>query len=130
MIRMRSRSSRQAADEALGDRVGPWCPHRCSDDVNADGREDDVEPGGESRVAVADEKPETVAGVIEVHEQVADQLGQPGAGRVGGDPEDVHPAGGVLDDEECIEPVQGDRLKMQQVAGQDRVRLRPQELAP
>jgi hypothetical protein len=71
-----------------------------------------------------------VAGVVEVHEQVAGQLGQPGAGRVGGDPEEVHPAGGVLDDEECIEPVQGRRLKMQQVAGQDRVRLRPQELAP
>jgi hypothetical protein len=103
----------QAADEALGDRVGPWCPHRCSDDVDADGGEDGVEPGGESRVAVPDEKPEAVAGVVEVDEQVVGRLGQPGAGRVGGDPEDVHPAGGVLDDEECVEPAQGDRLQMQ-----------------
>src|SRR3954452_8591873 len=54
----------------------------------------------------------------------------PGAGRVGGDAEDVHPAGGVLNDEERIQPAQGDRLQMQQVAGQDRVRLRPQEPAP
>jgi hypothetical protein len=42
----------------------------------------------------------------------------------------VYPAGGVLDDEERIQPVQGDRLKVEQVAGQDRVRLRAQEFAP
>ena len=52
------------------------------------------------------------------------------SGRVGGDSKDVYAAGGVLDDEERIQPAQGDRLQMQQVAGQDRVRLRPQELAP
>jgi hypothetical protein len=33
-------------------------------------------------------------------------LGEPGSGRVGGDAEDVHPAAGVLDDEERVEPVQ------------------------
>ena len=31
-------------------------------------------------------------GVVEVHEEVAGLLGQPGAGRVGGDAEDVHAA--------------------------------------
>jgi len=69
------------------------------------------------------------AGVVEVHQQVPSELGQPGAARVSGDSKDVHPAGGVLDDEERIQPA-GDRLQMQQVAGQDRVRLGPQELAP
>ena len=61
--------------------------------------------------------------------QVAGLLGEPGAGGVGGDAEDVHAAGGVLDDEERVQPVQGDRVEVEQVAGQDRVRLRAQELA-
>jgi hypothetical protein len=34
-----------------------------------------------------------------------------------GDAEDVHPAGGVLDDEERVEPPQRDRLEVEQVAG-------------
>jgi hypothetical protein len=49
---------------------------------------------------------------------------------VGGDAEDVHPAGGVLDDEERVQPAQGDGVEVKQVAGQDRVRLGPQELGP
>jgi len=42
----------------------------------------------------------------------------------------VHAAGGLLDDEERVEPMQGDRVDMQQIAGQDRVRLRAEELGP
>ena len=57
-------------------------------------------------------------------------MGQPGAGRVGGDAEDVHAAGGVLGDEERVQPVQGDRVEMEQVAGEDAVGLRPEELGP
>jgi hypothetical protein len=57
-------------------------------------------------------------------------LGEPGSGRVRGDAQDVYPAGGVFDDEERVEPVQGDRVEGEQVAGQDRVRLGPQELGP
>jgi hypothetical protein len=53
-----------------------------------------------------------VAGVVEIHGEVAGLLGQPGAGGVGGDAEDVHPAGGVLDDEERGEPVQGDGVQL------------------
>ena len=60
-------------------------------------------------------------GVVEVHDQVASLLGQPGSGRVHGHAQDVHAAGGVFDDEERVEPVQGDRVEMEQVAGQDRL---------
>ena len=74
-------------------------------------------------VVVADEESEAPPGVVEVHEQVAGLLGHPGAGRVGGDTQDVHPAGGVLDDEERIQSVQGDGVEVKQVASQDRVRL-------
>ena len=94
------------------------------------GGEDGVERGGELGVAVADQEPEAAAGVVEVHEQVAGLLGQPGAGGMRGDAEDVHPAGGVLDDEERVQPVQGDGVEVEQVAGEDRVRLGPQELGP
>ena len=119
-----------AFDEAFGDRVGPRRPHRRLDDPDVHGGEDSVERGGELGVAIADKEPETAGGVVEVHEQVAGLLGQPGAGRVGGDPEDVHAAGGVLDDEERVEPVQGDGVEVEQVAGEDRVRLGLQEFCP
>jgi hypothetical protein len=55
---------------------------------------------------------------------------KPGIGRVGGDAEQVYPAGGVLDDEERVEPVQRDGVEVEQVTGQDGLRLRAQELAP
>jgi hypothetical protein len=49
---------------------------------------------------------------------------------VGGDAEDVYAAGGVLDDEERVEPVQGDGVEVEQVAREDRVRLGSQKLGP
>jgi hypothetical protein len=111
-------------DEALGDRICPRCPHRRLDDPDVDGGEDGVDSGGEPAVAVADEEPDAAVGVIEVHQQVAGELGEPGSGRMGGDAEDVHPTAGVLDDEERVEPVQGDRVEVEQVAGEDRRGLR------
>ena len=98
--------------------------------TGVDGGDHGVEGGGELAVAVADQEPEAPVGVVEVHEQVAGLLGQPGSGRVGGDAQDVYPAGGVLDDEERVEPVQGDRVDVEQVAGQDRLGLRAEELRP
>jgi hypothetical protein len=63
-------------------------------------------------------------------QRVSRQLGQPGAGRAGGNPKDVYTPGGVLDDEEGIQPVQGDGVEMEHVAGEDRVCLGPQEVGP
>ena len=48
---------------------------------------------------------------------------------MGGDAEDVHPTAGVLDDEERVEPVQGDRVEVEQVAGEDRRGLRSRNCA-
>jgi hypothetical protein len=80
VMRMRSRSSRRteptkrsAIALARGARTGA-----CDADVG--GGEDGVERGAELGVAVPDEEPESSAGVLEVHEQVAGLLGQPGAG--------------------------------------------------
>jgi len=55
---------------------------------------------------------------------------KPGSGRMSGDAEDVDAAGGVLDDEERVEPVQGNRVEVEPVAGQDRLGLRSEELRP
>jgi len=88
------------------------------------------EGGGELGVAVPDQEPEASTGVVEVHQQVAGLLGEPGAGGVSGDAEDVYAAGGMLDDDEDMQPVQGGGVEMAQVAGQDRVRLRGQEFGP
>jgi hypothetical protein len=49
---------------------------------------------------------------------------------VRGDAQDVHAAGGVLDDKVRVEPVQADGVEMEEVAGEDAARLRPQELRP
>ncbi|HEY0812169.1 MAG TPA: hypothetical protein VGE11_02720, partial [Pseudonocardia sp.] len=46
------------------------------------------------------------------------------------DTQDVYPAGGVFDDEEGVEPVQGDRVEVEQVAGEDRLVLGVEELRP
>jgi hypothetical protein len=104
------------ADEALGDRVGPRCPHRRLDDPDVDGGEDGVERGGELGIPIADEESEATPCVVEIYGEVARLSGQPGAGGVGCDGEDVYAAGGVLDDEERIQPAQGDRVDVEQVA--------------
>ena len=46
------------------------------------------------------------------------------------DTQDVYPAGGVLDDEERVQPVQRDCAEMEQVARDDRLGLRMEELGP
>jgi hypothetical protein len=58
------------------------------------------------------------------------QLRQPRARWVRGDPEDVDPAPRVLDDEERVEPVQGDGVEVEQVAGENPVGLGSEELGP
>jgi hypothetical protein len=83
MIRMRVEElAPDAADETFGDCVGPRPLHRRLDDLDVDGGEDGVEGGVELGVAVADEESESSTGVLEVHEQVAGLLGEPGCGGV------------------------------------------------
>src|SRR4051794_38782076 len=109
MIRRRSSGSRRTVPtkrSAIAFR--PWRAPRRLDDPHADGGEHGVQGGGELVVAIADQESEAPVEVVEVHEQVARPLGQPRSGRVRGDAQDVYPAAGVFDDEERVEPVQGD----------------------
>jgi len=95
--------SAQGADEAFRDRVRAWCPDRGADDADVGAGEHGVERSRELAVPVADQEPEPVGALAEVHEQVAGLLGDPVAGGVGGDPGEVHAAAVVLDDDEDVE---------------------------
>jgi hypothetical protein len=59
------------------------------------------------RHAVADQEPEWPPGVRKILAEVAGQLSQPIARGVGGDAQDMDGPGGVLDDEEHVQPVAG-----------------------
>ena len=68
--------------------------------------------------------------VTEVHQQVAGLLGDPGSGWVGGDTQQVHAAGGMLHDEQNIEPLPQQRVDAKEVCGENAVCLGAQELSP
>ena len=93
----------QGADEAFRDRVRSGCPDRRSNDLHVGADEDCIEGPGELAVPVTDQEPEPVGSIAEIHEQVAGLLSDPGPGRVGGDPGDVHVAAAVLDHQENVE---------------------------
>jgi len=79
--------------------VGPGCPHGAAEDTDVGVGEDRVDGGGELAVPVADQDPELLGLVTEVHEQIPGLLSDPGAGGVGGDPGDVYAAAAVFDRE-------------------------------
>ena len=120
----------QGADPAFRDRVRSRCSDRGADDADVGAGEHRVEGGGELAVAVADQEPEPVGVVAEVHEQVAGLLGDPGPGGVGGDPGDVHAAAAVLDHDEHVEAAEEDGVDVGEVDREDRVGLRGEELSP
>jgi hypothetical protein len=103
---------------------------RSTDDPDVGIGEDRVERGGELAVPVAEQEPEPVGALVEVHQQVAGLLGDPGAGGVGGDPRDVHTAASVLDHEQDVEAAQKHGVDVGEVDRQDRRGLRGQELSP
>ena len=56
----------QGADEALGDRVRPWCPDWGADDADVGAGEHRVEGGDELGISVADQEPDLLGAVAEV----------------------------------------------------------------
>jgi hypothetical protein len=66
----------------------------------------------------------------EVHDQVAGLLGDPGAGRAGGDPGDVHAAAAVFDHDQDVEAAQEHGVDVGEIDREDGVGLRGEELAP
>src|ERR1035441_8699681 len=74
---------------ALRDRVRPGRSHRDADGLDADRGEHRVRTGGELGVPVADEEPESPTCLFDIRDEVAGDLGNPWAIRVGGRTEDV-----------------------------------------
>ena len=58
-----------------------------------------VERGGELGIAVPDQMGETAPRGFQIGGEIPGQLGDPGSARIPGDTEQMHPAGGVLDDD-------------------------------
>jgi hypothetical protein len=120
----------EGADEPFRDRIRAGCPDRGANDPHVSTGEDGVEGHRELAVPVADQEPEPVGSIAEIHQQVACLLGHPGPGGVGGYPADMHPAAVVLDNNENVEAAQEDRIDVGEVDREDRVGLRRQELPP
>ena len=103
---------------------------RGADDADVGAGEHRVEGCDELAVWVADQKPELLGLVAEIHEQVAGLLGHPGAGGMGGYPGEVQAVAPVLDYHEDVEPAEEDGVDVSEVDGEDRVGLCGQELSP
>jgi hypothetical protein len=84
----------------------------------------------ELAVPVADQEPESLGALAEIHQQVAGLLGDPVSGRVSGDPREMHAAAFVFDHEEDVEAAQEDGVDVGEVDGEDGVGLGGQELSP
>jgi hypothetical protein len=79
---------------------------------------------------VAEQEPEVVGSLVEAHQQVPGLLRHPVTGRVPRDSDDVDLAGGELDEEQHVDPLQPHGIDGEEVARQDRVGLGGQELLP
>src|ERR687889_1824159 len=67
----------QCPDEPFRNRVRPGRSDRGADDPQVGAGEDGVERGGELAVPVADQEPELLGALAEIHQQVAGLLGDP-----------------------------------------------------
>jgi hypothetical protein len=115
---------------ALRDRVRPGRSHRDADGLDADRGEHRVKAGGELGVPVADEEPESPTCLIEVGSEVACDLGNPWAIRVGGGTEDVDDASLQLDHEQDVVAAEQHGVDVKEVGGHDALGLGREELAP
>jgi len=106
----------QGADQALASRVHPRRLDGGVQDPGAGGLEDGVEGAGEVRAAVTDQESEVLGPLAKVQGEVAGLLHGPLAGRVGGDPSRVHPAGAVPDEHQDVQPGQQHSVDMEESA--------------
>jgi hypothetical protein len=101
-----------------------------ADSLDAERGEHRVKAGGELGVPVADEEPETLAGIFDVGSEVPCHLGHPWAVRVGGDTEDVDDASLQLDHEQHAVPAGQQSVDMEEGGGDDALGLGGEELTP
>src|ERR1039458_2096139 len=118
------------AYEPLRVRVRTRRTHRGADGLDADRGEHRVRTGGELGVPVADEEPESPTCLFDIREEVAGDLGNPWAIRVGGGTEDVDDASLQLNHEQDVVAAEQHGVDVKEVGGHDALGLGREELAP
>ncbi len=117
--------------EPFGEAVRPWATRRNPDHADAHIGQDGVERRGELTGPVSDEEPELGEAIIEIHGQVADLLGGPPAVWIRGGAQHVHGPVADLQDEEHVDPREGDcAVYVEEVTRQHGRRLGAEELSP
>jgi hypothetical protein len=128
-ISIRSSNSRRSVPtHRSATRVGLRCLRRRQQDSDALAGEQGVESAAELGVSVPDQEPNAGGPVGQVHHQVASLLGNPLAGGVGRDAQQMNPPGGELDREQYIQPGEQQRVHGEEVGGQHEVGLGGEEL--
>jgi hypothetical protein len=88
-----------------------------------------VEDSGEFAISVAKQEPGPGRPLVEAHQHVSCLLGNPCAGRMRGDADDMDPAGGEFHEEQNVDPFEEHRVDGEEVApmwvGLVKVLLRP-----
>src|SRR2546425_6435286 len=120
----------QRADQALGVSVGPRCPNRRSDDIDALASEDIVEHAGELRVPIVDQEASRGGSLGERSSKLTGLLGDPARIWDGAHAGEVNQARRYLDEEENVEPRREDAVNCEEVAGEHALSLGADELAP
>jgi hypothetical protein len=118
------------ADPPLRVGIRPRRPHRRAQHLDALGGKHRIERGGELGIPIPDQEPEPPDAVVKTHEQVAGLLGHPRPGWMGCHTEHVDPAGGHLEHEQHLQPLQEDGIDGEEVHRQYTLGLRPEELPP
>jgi hypothetical protein len=73
---------------------------------------------------------EAVSVILEVHQEITGLLGHPRARGMGGDSGQVHAPGAMLNEEQHVQAAQEHRVDVEEVRGEDRLRLGLQERPP
>jgi len=115
-------------DPAFGDRVHARRPDVTEHGPDPGISENRVERGREVRSAVADHESGLAGLLVKVHEEIAGLLSGPFPSRMQSDPRDADAPAGVLEhgQDVCMGTVE--QVSREEVARQDRVGLRTQEL--
>jgi hypothetical protein len=90
---------------------------RGAHDPDALGAEDLIEQPGELAVPIANHERERPGPLPQVHQQVPALLSHPLGDWLNGDTQDMHPAGGILENREAVQANEHDRLGMKEVTG-------------
>ncbi len=98
------------ADKALGKRVCLRRSHRRADRLDPFASDDGVELTRELAIAIADHKARRRRTLRQSPSELTGLLRDPGAARVGRAAGEMHPAAAELDEEENVQPPQGDGL--------------------